>query len=444
MDQAFLDRLKQEQKMYAEMIERMKPSIHMEKMLEDIRNVSRLHETIAGINLPAQHLLELHRHLETRQELANAIDKRSLDISKIVETSRLTDEIARQMKHNLILPDAVTVHVEQLQAQQRLIDSFRMPRIHEAAEQFAAVKEAALASSAALEATQIAASKALALFLPSQEKFAQLTASLETPWVSTTQALSSFESVARLASIGNAIHIKPFDASSSDALRTLFGDWSRITFPQEIYSDWRARQNFYHAHGLDRVLTYLPEPAFTDSLYKTGILRHDLFPLGAPLPEPKTAEEQADPEKLGKQRALDAYDILFNFETKLREFIHAVMTERYGERWEKQRVPGEMRKQWEEKRQSGMAKGETEQRLLWYADFTNYVDIILRGDNWREVFKDIFLNDLDIRVSFQRLQPLRLPVMHARVITKNDFLLLTVEAQRILRAIGILDDSASC
>jgi hypothetical protein len=69
MDQAFFDRLKQEQKMYAEMMERMKPSIHMEKMLEDIRNASRLHETIAGINLPAQRLLELHRHLETRQEL---------------------------------------------------------------------------------------------------------------------------------------------------------------------------------------------------------------------------------------------------------------------------------------------------------------------------------------------------------------------------------------
>src|SRR4030095_6852615 len=78
------------------MIERMKPSIHMEKMLEDIRNASRLHETIAGISLPEQHFLELRRHLETRQELANVLDQRSLDISKIVETSRLTDEIARQ------------------------------------------------------------------------------------------------------------------------------------------------------------------------------------------------------------------------------------------------------------------------------------------------------------------------------------------------------------
>jgi hypothetical protein len=317
MDQTFFDRLKQEQKMYAEMIERMKPSIHMEKMLEDIRNASRLHETIAGISLPEQHFLELRRHLETRQELANVLDQRSLDISKIVETSRLTDEIARQMKQNQLLTDAAALHVEQVQVRQRLIESaFRMPRIHEVVEQFAAVKEAAFASSAALGAAQIATSQALASFLPSQEKFAQLAASLKTPWVSTTQALSSFESVARLASIGNAIHVKPFDAPSSDVLRTLFGDWSRITLPQEIYSDWRARQSFYHAHGFDCALTYLPEPAFTDSLYNTGILRHDLFPLGAPLPEPETAEEQANSEKLGKQRALDAYDILFNFETK--------------------------------------------------------------------------------------------------------------------------------
>ncbi len=259
MDQAFLDRLKQEQKIYAEMIERMKPSTHMEKILKDIRNVSRLHETITGINLPSHYLLELRRYLETRQELANAIDKRSF---------RLTDEIARQMRPNLVVPDAVTVHVEQLRAQQQFIESsFRMPRIHEAVEQFAVVREAALARSAAVEATQIAVAKALASFLPSQEKFAQLTASLETPWVSTTQALSSFESVARLASIGNAIHVKPFDGPSSDVLRTLFGDWSQITLPQEIYSDWRARQSFYHAYGFDPALTYLPEPAFTDSLY---------------------------------------------------------------------------------------------------------------------------------------------------------------------------------
>ena len=89
---------------------------------------------------------------------------------------------------------------------------FRMPRLHEAAEQFAVVREAALARSAAFEAAKADAYSALASFLPSQDKFAQLTASLETPWVSTAQALSSFASVARLASIGNAIHSAPFGA----------------------------------------------------------------------------------------------------------------------------------------------------------------------------------------------------------------------------------------
>jgi hypothetical protein len=119
------------------------------------------------------------------------------------------------------------------------------------------------------------------------------------------------------------------------------------------------------------------------------------------------------------------------------------MTERYGDRWEKHRVPGEKRKQWEEKRASGLGKGETEQRLLWYADFADYVDIIVRRDNWGEVFKAIFRNETDIRVSFQRLQPIRIPVMHARPITQDDLLLLGVEAQRILRAIGMLDDTTS-
>ena len=152
-----------------------------------------------------RYIAELNRHLELGQELASAIDRERLDIAKVLETSKCMDEFTQQMKKSLALPDVVT-------AQQLITPDFRMPRLHEAAEQFAVVREAALARSAAFEAAKADAYSALASFLPSQDKFAQLTASLETPWVSTAQALSSFASVARLASIGNAIHSAPFGA----------------------------------------------------------------------------------------------------------------------------------------------------------------------------------------------------------------------------------------
>jgi hypothetical protein len=89
-------------------------------------------------------------------------------------------------------------------------------------------------------------------------------------------------------------------------------------------------------------------------------------------------------------------------------------------------------------REQALEKGEEEFPLLWYADFSDYVDIIIRGDNWRDVFVDVFRNKEDIRVSFQRLQPLRICTMHFRPITKDDLLILTVEVQLVLRCISKL------
>jgi hypothetical protein len=441
------------------------------RAMQEVSSTARLAETIeaARVRLPDS-AIALNGYLQGREEITGAINRIAFNaqqmekvlepmrlVAKQIEDSRmLTEGAAVSLKQlhdermlegfrTLALAEGATVSLKQLHDQQRMLEAFRRPELNEAAEQFAKVKEAMSVTSAAWkEAIGAVHASALTSFLPSQDKFIQLVASLKTPWVNTAHALSSFESVARLAAIGNAIHVAPFDTLASHALRAQLGDWSQVTFPKEIVSDWRARQNFYYEHGFDLALTHLPEPAFTQSLYETGILRPALFPRRIPLTEPESKGQYPTAVSVAERRRRAAYAQLSHLETHLRVFIHRVMTEKYGERWETQRVPGDIRKQWEEKRQNGLAKGETEQRLLWYADFTDYVTILLRSDNWREVFKAIFLNETDIRVSFQRLHPIRLPVMHARLIKKEDFLLLTVEVQRILRAIGRLDDTASC
>ncbi len=136
----------------------------------------------------------------------------------------------------------------------------------------------------------------------------------------------------------------------------------------------------------------------------------------------------------------NAYDILFTLETRLREYIHEVMTNRFGPGWEKHRVPGDLYQAWKDKRREAMSKGETEQRLLWYADFSDYLKVIIRKDNWNEVFKGVFRNETAVQAPFQRLAPLRIPTSHARLITKEDFLILLVEARQILKAIRRLSD----
>jgi hypothetical protein len=71
-----------------------------------------------------------------------------------------------------------------------------------------------------------------------------------------------------------------------------------------------------------------------------------------------------------------------------------------------------------------------------YADFTDYEPIISRKDNWNDVFKLVFNQPESLRESLQRLYPVRLATMHARLITQDDQLLLYIETKRILKAIG--------
>lgn len=79
--------------------------------------------------------------------------------------------------------------------------------------------------------------------------------------------------------------------------------------------------------------------------------------------------------------------------------------------------------------------GQPEQPLIDYADFADYRQIIERKDNWNTVFKPVFGRAEDVRESFQRLFPVRIATMHARIVTQDDELLLVVETKRVLKAI---------
>ena len=121
----------------------------------------------------------------------------------------------------------------------------------------------------------------------------------------------------------------------------------------------------------------------------------------------------------------------------MRRFIDERMKAVFGENWIKHRVPGSIRQAWIEKRQKARDSGEPEWPLMAYADFADYVPIITRSDNWREVFEPVFGRAALVQESFQRLYPIRICTMHSRLITQDDELYLYVETKRLLAAIGI-------
>ena len=261
-----------------------------------------------------------------------------------------------------------------------------------------------------------------------QEELRSLAERISTPWVDKFNALSSFKGAALLLSIGNVLRGELFDPA----------------LLQNMLSGSQAHESFFRDHGFDPRPTAIPEPAFTELLDETGISHPDLFPPIPPPPEEPEAKESENDDlawQMVRQRNLDAYDILFSLETRLREYLHGAMTDHYGPKWEKQEVSNKLYQEWETKRATAIEKGGEERPLLWYADFTDYIDIICQRNNWRDIFKAVFRNEVEIRASFQWLHPIRNSIMHIRGdLTKMQFLRLTVESHVILKAIGKLED----
>ncbi len=259
---------------------------------------------------------------------------------------------------------------------------------------------------------------------------------MTTPWLNTENQLQSLAGFVGLQQIGHILRTKsPFDVELAEQLRPHFGDWqARIDWPKEIFTDPLARSDFYVERGLDPELTDFPASAFDQAITIAGIKSAPAHFIRAYDHEP---DHQLNEEEAGFERTNDAHDRLLRFETRVRAFIDQRMTETVCKNWIKHRIPGEMRQQWIEKQAKARDEGESEQPLIAYADFTDYVKIIVRKDNWDEAFAPVFRRKSLVEESFQRLYPIRVCTMHSRIITQDDELYLHSETRRLLIAMDI-------
>ena len=258
---------------------------------------------------------------------------------------------------------------------------------------------------------------------------------INAPWLNIKDEMRSLAGLVELQDIGHVLNTTPdFGSLSADRLRPYLGDWrASIDWPPAMVTDPFVRSDFYLKRGLDPTLTDFPAAAFDRALTVAGIKRpppprlDDYDRAGAP---------PADDEETGLQRNNAAHDRLQRFETQVRRFIDRMMTAALGEDWTIHRLPGPMRKEWKNKRDEALARGEPEKPLIAYADFTDYEQIIVRRDNWKDVFAPVFERKTSVQESWRRLYPIRVCTMHARIITQDDELFLHSETLRLLRAIG--------
>jgi Swt1-like HEPN len=253
---------------------------------------------------------------------------------------------------------------------------------------------------------------------------------MSVPWLALQDEMRSVGAFAQVQSIGQALRVTPaFDERLTEALRVGLGDWQlKIDWPPEIFADVAARTSFYATCGLDQALTAFPLTAFEQGI--------DLAGLKVRLPPREDTAGESDEECAAFDRTNQAHRRLLHFEIRIRAFIEARLKAVFGEDWIKHRVPDLIQKNWHKKRQEAQDKGEAVHPLIAYADFTDYLPIIERRDNWEAVFKPFFRRSSFVQESFQRLYPIRICTMHARLITQDDELYLYVETKRILSTIG--------
>lgn len=263
---------------------------------------------------------------------------------------------------------------------------------------------------------------------------------IQTPWLNIQDSLRSVTGFTRLQVLGSSVRgIHPYGENIASTIRSQLGDWRDvITWPREIFTDYQARADFYLERGFDPDLTDFPSDAFDESMEIAGLLRSPpaiVEEYGEPVP----SSTDGDVED-GFARTNRAHDWLNRIEQQIRKFIDVLMTKQYGSEWAKHRLPNGMYDRWHDKQKKARASGRGEYSLVCYADFTEYELVICRADNWKEVFSGFFQRPEFVRETFQRLYPVRIDTMHARLITQDDELFLYAEIRRLMMVIGSADE----
>jgi len=251
--------------------------------------------------------------------------------------------------------------------------------------------------------------------------------------------LDEFSGMSALSQLATGLFDhSPFDDACAIAMRQALGDWRDIAeFPEPLLDNPLARMDFYHDLGFDRALTDRPTSAYMVTLDAIDL------PISQPsepalyrryLPEPDEFADGRDHISAVPRLNRKAYRKLYIMETSLRSFIDPLMCATYGRAWLRERMP-DLYTQLCDKRERDIAAGRDPSPLMDYADFTDYHDIIIRRTHWNDIFRAYFYRKQDISESLIRLYPARHCTMHGRIITREDYLLVVVEVNRILRAI---------
>ena len=362
------------------------------------------------------------RHQELMASISGRISATAAAQMEMLKVGRIAEEALAQLSQ--VGGQATKVALEFASANNfanRYAELFRNPMQGELEK---------IASAARLGAT----ANSFALYQSKAAELRNIAESIHSPWVNNENVLASFQGLVGLTSIGKALRESshPFEKMATHLLRDQLGDW-RHSHSGTVSDGTIERADYYSQQGLNSDLVDYPSSSFDEVLSATLIRPDEVEPV---TPKYSLALEITFDVEDVPVHAVEAFKIIVALENRLRRLIDEAMTKQFGPGWVKQRVHEDIRKGWAEKRTRALDSGHKEHPLICYADFTDYEQVIVRKDNWNDVFKTIFHNKESVIESFRRLYPLRISTMHSRIILSEDMLYLMVEARRLMTAIN--------
>jgi dnd system-associated protein 4 len=132
-------------------------------------------------------------------------------------------------------------------------------------------------------------------------------------------------------------------------------------------------------------------------------------------------------------------DYLQFFETRMRSFISSELEKTYGEKWWERGVPPDISLSCSEKKirrdQMPWIEGD-DPHLIQFVDFTDYYKIIIRKDNWKNIFSKYFNNTSWVETKLTlELTPIRNELVHTRTLSDENSQKFRLAVKDILRCI---------
>jgi hypothetical protein len=231
-----------------------------------------------------------------------------------------------------------------------------------------------------------------------------------------TQVLAALETTSlKMSVLAGITDVRGVDTFAyAEALRGLMGNWhTSPDLPRSFWTDRRVRERRYRKAEVDPGLIVVPPPAAVEILVESGYAGGASDETGAvaffSFGGVSVSIRSNDAEQ-------DAYRAIRAFERGMRVFISAKLQGLAGLKWFKQRVSAEHFKKASETREAALRAGETGGPLIDYTELGELMGIVLRKDNWDELFEPVFVNRETFERDMLTLITLRRPTAHSRIV----------------------------